>query len=534
MRRRRCRPATDEARSTSLTLRQPETVKLASMPSLATPSFRFDNSYARDLQGFYVPWKPAQVPAPRLLYLNTDLATELGLDPATLESDAGAAVLAGNTQPEGAEPLAQAYAGHQFGGFSPQLGDGRALLLGEVVDRQGHRRDIAFKGSGRTPFSRGGDGKAAVGPMLREVLIGEAMHALGIPTTRALAVTATGEPVVRETMLPGAVLTRVAASHLRVGTFQFYAAREEDDKLRQLADYAIARHDPDLAGAPDRFLRLLERVAQRQAGLLAQWMNVGFIHGVMNTDNMTISGETIDYGPCAFMEAYDPAAVFSSIDRSGRYAYGNQPRIAQWNLARLAEALLPLMAPRDSREDAEQAVAEASALIEAFPALYQTALLHGQREKLGLAGPDNANEAADRALADDWLGLLQAQKVDFTLAWRRLADTAAGDDSQLRALFQEQQPLHDWLARWRARCETEASSADARAARMRCVNPWIIPRNHRVEEALAAASQGADMAPFERLLSALRHPFQEAAENASFAEPAAAAVTACYQTYCGT
>jgi len=304
--------------------------------------FGFDNTYVRDLPGSYVPWQPVAVPAPRLLFLNDALAGELGLDAAALRSGDAAALFAGNVLPDGAEPIAQAYAGHQFGGFSPQLGDGRALLLGEVVDRTGRRRDIAFKGSGRTPFSRGGDGKAAVGPMLREVLIGEAMHALGIPTTRALAVAATGEPVQRETVLPGAVLTRVAASHLRVGTFQFFAARGQVDALRQLAEYTIARHDPELAGTSDRFLALLRAVAQRQAALIASWMNVGFIHGVMNTDNMALSGETIDYGPCAFMDAYDPATVFSSIDEGGRYAYGNQPAIGQWNLARLAEAMLPL------------------------------------------------------------------------------------------------------------------------------------------------------------------------------------------------
>ncbi|MDB5897394.1 MAG: hypothetical protein JWP41_996, partial [Ramlibacter sp.] len=317
------------------------------MQTSGAPLFRFDNTFARELPGFYREWKPAEPRSPELLFLNRPLAEELGLDPDLLGQQA-AAIVAGRVLPEGAEPLAQAYAGHQFGGFSPQLGDGRALLLGEVVDRNGQRRDIALKGSGRTPFSRGGDGKAAVGPMLREVLIGEAMHALGIPTTRALAVASTGDEVVRETILPGAVLARVAASHLRVGTFQFYSARQEIDKLRQLAEYTIARHDPDLTGQPERYLDLLRRVAQRQATLLAQWMNVGFIHGVMNTDNMTISGETIDYGPCAFMEAYDPQAVFSSIDRNGRYAYRNQPLIAQWNLARLAEALLPLMVATDS------------------------------------------------------------------------------------------------------------------------------------------------------------------------------------------
>jgi len=497
--------------------------------------FRFDNSYARDLPGLYVPWKPAEVPLPRLLFLNQPLADELGLDPAALLSDTGAAIFAGNMVPEGAAPLAQAYAGHQFGGFAPQLGDGRAVLLGEIIDRQGRRRDIAFKGSGRTPFSRGGDGKAAVGPMLREVLIGEAMHALGISTTRALAVAGTGEPVYREKVLPGAVLARVAASHLRVGTFQFFAARGEVDKLRQLADYAIARHDSDLVGAPGRYLALLGRVTQRQAALIAQWMNVGFIHGVMNTDNMAISGETIDYGPCAFMEAYDPQAVFSSIDHHGRYAYANQPFIAQWNLARLAEALLPLVVDDDGEKAAERAVAEATAVIESFAGLYQGFLLHGQRAKLGLGDAAEGQAAADAALANDWLGLLHAHGVDFTLGWRRLADAAAGDDAALQALFADAQPLQEWLARWRTRCASEGMAApEARAERMRRTNPWIIPRNHRVEEALAAASEQGDLAPFERLLSALREPYEEKPEHALYAEPAPAAVTACYQTFCGT
>jgi uncharacterized protein YdiU (UPF0061 family) len=362
-------------------------------------SFAFDNTYARDLPGASVPWKPAPVPAAKLLFLNHALADELGLDAAALAPDDAAALFAGNRLPAGAEPVAQAYAGHQFGGFSPQLGDGRALLVGEVIDRGGRRRDIAFKGSGRTPFSRGGDGRAAVGPMLREVLIGEAMHALGIPTTRALAVVATGENVVRERVLPGAVLTRVAASHLRVGSFQYLAARGELDALARIVDYAIARHDPALAGTPERVFAFLAAVARRQATLVAQWMNVGFIHGVMNTDNMTISGETIDYGPCAFLEAYDPQTVFSSIDTGGRYAFGNQPPIARWNLARLAEALLPL-AVRDPENEAEvrAAVAQASAVIDAFPAWHADAVLAGQRGKLGVdAAP--ADDGADRRLA---------------------------------------------------------------------------------------------------------------------------------------
>jgi uncharacterized protein YdiU (UPF0061 family) len=490
----------------------------------------FDNTYARELPGTYVAWKPAVAPAPELLYLNRALADELGLDAAALAGADGAALFAGNALPEGAEPVAQAYAGHQFGGFSPQLGDGRALLLGEVIDRHGQRRDIALKGSGRTPFSRGGDGKAAVGPMLREVLIGEAMHALGIPSTRALAVVATGEPVMREGALPGAVLTRVAASHLRVGTFQYFAARGEVDKLRQLADYAIVRHDPELAGRPDGPLALLRAVAERQARLIAQWMNVGFIHGVMNTDNMTISGETIDYGPCAFMEAYDPATVFSSIDHGGRYAYGNQPLIARWNLARLAEALLPLMASADDEAAVQQAVAQVTTVIDDFPALYAQALLHGQRAKLGL------QQAADgdAALADDWLALLQQHGVDFTLAWRRLADAAAGDANPLRALFAEASAVNPWLQRWQARCAIEGGDAAQRAARMRQVSPWIIPRNHRVEEALAAASGQGDLQPFKALLAALQRPYDEDSALARYAQPAPAEVTAGYRTFCGT
>jgi len=491
-----------------------------------TAAFAFDNSYARELEGFYVPWKPAAVASPRLLFLNRALAEELGLDPDSLAGARGADLFAGNALPEGAQPIAQAYAGHQFGGFSPQLGDGRALLLGEVVDRRGRRRDIAFKGSGRTPFARNGDGKAAVGPMLREVLVGEAMHALGIPTTRALAVAATGEPVHRERPLPGAVLTRVAASHLRVGTFEYFAARGEHERVRKLAGYAIARHDPDLAGDPVPALALLRAVAARQAALVARWMNAGFIHGVMNTDNMAISGETIDYGPCAFMEAFDPAAVFSSIDHHGRYAWANQPPIAQWNLARLAEALLPAIDP-----DPDRAAALAMEVLDDFPARYHRHLLAGRREKLGIGAGD---DAADEALAADWLDLLHRHRVDFTLGWRRLADAAAGDEAPLRALFAGREAPSAWLARWRERCAEDGRGGPARAQAMRGANPFVIPRNHRVEEALAAASDSGDLAPFERLLDALRRPFDEAPELAPYGEPAPPAVTACYQTFCGT
>ena len=347
---------------------------MTSTPSPIGTSFaaRFEHSFADALPDLHVAWQPATVPQPRLLYLNRALAAELGLDPLALDGEQGAAIFSGNALPEGARPIAQAYAGHQFGGYSPRLGDGRALLLGELIDRHGHRRDLALKGSGRTPFSRGGDGKAAVGPMLREVLFGEALHALGIPTTRALAVTATGEAVIRDNVLPGAVLARVAASHLRVGTFQFAAARRDMNGLRALADHAIARHDPQLAQQDEPYLALLRAVAIRQARLIAQWMNVGFIHGVMNTDNMTVSGETIDYGPCAFMEAFDPAQVFSSIDRDGRYAFGNQPAIAQWNLARLAEAMLALI---DARS--EQAIAKATGVLDTFAEEYTRALRAG-------------------------------------------------------------------------------------------------------------------------------------------------------------
>ena len=502
----------------------------------------FDNTYARQLPGFHVPWQPAAVSGPSLLFLNEALAEELGLRLVGHGEHGLARLFAGNVLPAGAEPIAQAYAGHQFGGFSPQLGDGRALLLGEVLDRHGARRDIAFKGSGRTPFSRGGDGKAAVGPMLREVLIGEAMHALGIPTTRALAVAATGEPVVRETRLPGAVLTRVAASHLRVGTFQYFAARGEHDRVRQLADYAIARHDPELAGDPGRFLAFFEAVARRQASLVAKWMNVGFIHGVMNTDNMTISGETIDYGPCAFMEACDPGAVFSSIDYHGRYAFGNQPPIAQWNLARLAETLLPLLAPDEA--DRQQAVEQATAVLQAFNGWFAQALLAGQRAKLGLrqpARPDAALDEVDAALADDWLALLQAQRVDFTLGWRRLADVARGDEAPLLALFSDTAAASGWLARWRSRLAQEDGASSGvpevtvtRGEAMRRASPRIIPRNHRVEEALQAASEEDNLEPFERLLGALRRPFDEDPALDAYAQPAPSHVTACYRTFCGT
>jgi uncharacterized protein YdiU (UPF0061 family) len=492
--------------------------------SPAAGKFAFDNTYARELEGFYVPWQAAQVARPALVKLNRDLAEELGLDAEALDSEQGARIFAGNETPEGAVPLAQAYAGHQFGGFSPQLGDGRALLLGEVIDRNGHRRDIQLKGSGPTPFSRNGDGRAALGPVLREYLIGEAMHALAIPTTRALAAVVTGEPVYRETALPGAVLTRVAASHIRVGTFQLFAARGEQDKVQRLADYVIERHYRELQDHANAYLGFLERVCDRQAALIASWMHVGFIHGVMNTDNMAISGETIDYGPCAFMDHYDPATVFSSIDTRGRYAFGNQPSIAQWNLARLAETLLPLI-----DADRNRAIAQATEVVNGFPGLYERYWLQGMRAKLGLASEDEA----DLNLVNSFLAALESNTVDYTLAFRYLADAALGEEERIRALFADASAYDLWSGHWRSRLARESVTPAERAQAMRRVNPAFIARNHRVEEALSAAVERADYAPLETLLNILSRPFDEQSEFAAFAEPAPEG-RGCYRTFCGT
>jgi len=490
----------------------------------AAAGFVFDNTYARELEGSYVTWKAAPVARPRLVKLNRELAEEVGLDAGALDSEEGARIFAGNEIPEGAAPLAQAYAGHQFGGFVPQLGDGRALLLGEVIDRNGRRRDIQLKGSGPTPFSRAGDGRAALGPVLREYLIGEAMHALGIPTTRALAAVLTGEPVFRETALPGAVLTRVAASHIRVGTFQFFAARGEQAKVHRLADYAIDRHYPELKGDANPYLGLLERVRDKQAALIASWMHVGFIHGVMNTDNMAISGETIDYGPCAFMDHYDPATVFSSIDTHGRYAYANQPRIAQWNLARFAETLLPLI-----DADRNRAIARATEVVNAFPEQYERHWLKGMRAKLGLV----SEEEADLNLATRFLTAMVAKKVDYTLAFRYLADGALGQEEPIRALFGDPSAYDIWSGHWRARLARETVVPSVRAQAMRRATSAFIPRNHRVEEALSAAVERGDYAPFETLLNILSRPFDDQPEFAAFAEPAPEG-RGCYRTFCGT
>jgi len=481
--------------------------------------FRFDEAtFVRDLAGLYEPWAPAQVAQPELVVLNEELASELGLDAAALRSPGGVAALAGNVVPEGATPVAQAYSGHQFGGWSPRLGDGRALLLGELVDVRGRRRDLHLKGSGRTPFARGGDGKAALGPMLREHVMGEAMHALGIPTTRALSVVATGELIVREQMLPGAVLARVAASHLRVGTFQYAAASGDPDLLRRLADHAIERHHPQAARADNRYLALFEAVLDAQAALVARWMLVGFVHGVMNTDNVTISGETIDYGPCAFMDSYDPATVFSSIDHGGRYAYGNQPVIAQWDLARLAEALLALIS-----DDQEISVAQATDLLRSFPDRYGANLLTGMRAKLGLEGEDET----DGQLVEDLLELMKASGADWTSTFRALASHLRGDEQPLGALMVQDEALRGWLARWSGR--TAGGAADA----MDQVNPVYIPRNHLVEEALDDATAG-DLSTYERLISAVTAPFDVRPGFEDHAKPAPASFGSGYQTFCGT
>ena len=484
-----------------------------------TAHIAFDNTFAREMDGFHVPWKGDQVPAATVVAYNDTLAHELGL-----EERPAAEVLAGSMSVAGSEPVAMAYAGHQFGGFSPQLGDGRALLIGEVIDRSGARRDIHLKGSGKTPFSRGGDGKAVLGPVLREFLMGEAMHALGIPTTRALAAVTTGETVLRhDGPMPGAVLTRVAASHLRVGTFQFFAARRDVDRLRQLADYAILRHDPKLSEEDDKYLKFFVKIRDRQADLLAQWMLVGFVHGVMNTDNMTISGETIDYGPCAFLDIYDPRAVFSSIDHQGRYAFGNQPPIAQWNLARLAEAMLPLI-----DDDSDRAVARVTAVLNGFPARYEATWLAKMRAKLGLSG-DNP---ADLGLANELFEAMEGQAVDFTNLFRHLAQAAEGDWGPARDLFLEPESFDRWAGRWTERFAADERPAESRIADMRGVNPIYIPRNHKVEDALNAAIAG-DFAPFETLLDLVKSPFTLRQDYDAFARPAPDAFGA-YTTYCGT
>jgi uncharacterized protein YdiU (UPF0061 family) len=487
--------------------------------------FPFDNSYARLPEAFFARQTPSLAVEPWLIKLNEPLAAELGLDVEALKRD-GAAIFSGNLVPEGADPLAMAYAGHQFGNFVPKLGDGRAILLGEVIDRDGKRRDIQLKGAGATPYSRRGDGRAALGPVLREYIVSEAMYALGVPATRALAAVSTGQPVYREQVLPGAVFTRVAASHIRVGTFQFFAARGDTDGIRALADYVIERHYPALRDAANPYLGLLEAVCERQAALIARWLHVGFIHGVMNTDNMTVSGETIDFGPCAFMDTYDPATVFSSIDQNGRYAYASQPGIGQWNLARLGETLLPLI-----DDDQEKAVEAANVVITDYGARFQIHWLRGMRAKIGLS----TVEDDDLDLIQSLLSIMQAGQADFTLTFRRLAHLA--DDGSVEAAFlatfRETASAKEWLSRWRQRLWRETTSDAERSAAMLGVNPAFIPRNHRIEQAIVAAVEDADFSLFEALLAVLAKPFEDHAEFTAYMQPATADERV-LQTFCGT
>lgn len=476
---------------------------------------RFDNTYARLPDAFHARQAPTSVHAPTLAAFNVVLAEELGIDLSGEDEAQLAAFCVGNRIPEGAQPIALAYAGHQFGNFVPTLGDGRALLMGEVVDLHGRRRDLQWKGSGRTPFSRGGDGRSALGPVLREYLVSEAMHALGIPTTRALSATLTGERVLREEALPGGVLIRVAASHVRIGTFEYFAARGDLESLHRLTGYVIERHDPDLAVGQSVALDLLAAVARRQAALVAGWMSIGFIHGVMNTDNMSISGETLDFGPCAFMDEYDPATVYSYIDRRGRYAYGNQPAVLQWNLARLAEALLPLI-----HDVSEEAVAMASEVLGQVPGWYREAWLGRLRGKLGLV---NA-EPADPELAEALLGLMHAEQADFTNTFRALGTVAEGR-STLPAAF------GPWLRDWQARLDRDPR--EGLPERLRAANPAFIPRNHQVERVLEAAVREGDLAPFRRLHEVLQRPFEDQPAAAAFADPPRVEERIGH-TFCGT
>ncbi len=490
------------------------------MPSaIDAAGWRFDNSYARLPPGLFTRSTPVPVRRPGIVFLNEPFATRLGLDAAALAGPDGAAIFAGNAIPPGADPIAQAYAGHQFGHFT-NLGDGRAILLGEQIAPDGSRHDIQLKGAGRTRYSRGGDGRAALGPMLREVLISEALHALGIPTTRSLAVASTGEAVLREEALPGAILVRVAASHIRVGTFQYAAAVGDPTLLPALLAHAISRHDPGLAEADEPALAFLEAVIDRQAALIARWMQVGFIHGVMNTDNMAVSGETIDYGPCAFLDAYDPTTVFSSIDRQGRYAWANQPGIAHWNLARLAESLLSTL-PGDE----EAALDRISTVLATFPARFAEHALAGWRAKLGML----TEEEGDQALVTSLLAAMEGIGADFTATFSGLA--AAAEAPAAFPPF-DAGPLADWRAAWRARLGRQSQPlADARAL-MRRTNPLVIPRNHRVEEALAAAATG-EMAPFEKLLDAIAHPFDDTPASFPYRDGPPPGCGP-YKTFCGT
>ncbi len=485
--------------------------------------FSFDNSYARLPDAFFKRVAPTPVANPRMIQVNHNLAAELGFDAAKLDSLEGLAILAGNQQADGSDPLAMAYSGHQFGGFSPQLGDGRAILLGEVVGKDGVRRDIQLKGSGPTPFSRRGDGRSALGPVLREYIVSEAMAALGVPTTRALAAVASGDPVAREGLTPGGIFTRVAQSHIRIGTFQWFAARQDDDNLKILADYVIERHYPDVKKADNPYLGLLNSVIQRQAELIAHWMQLGFIHGVMNTDNMTVSGETIDYGPCAFMDVYHPEKKFSSIDHQGRYSYGNQAPIGLWNLSRFAETLLPLI-----DDDQDKAIAAAQTALEAFPELHGQALQARFTAKIGLEFRDSDD---DWILVQRLLTAMAEGEVDFTLVFRHLSNALESDnDETITSQFRKPSAITLWLRDWRTRLE-DVDHTEA-IATMRRANPIFIPRNHRIEQVIQAGNQG-DYEPFHRLNKVLQHPFDEQPDFAEYESAPAPEEVVC-ATFCGT
>ncbi|OEE72587.1 protein adenylyltransferase SelO [Vibrio genomosp. F6] len=484
----------------------------------------FDNSYFKELVGFYQSQDAELAPSPSLIKFNYALARSLNIDAQSANDEQLANIFSGNQKLEGSKPLAQAYAGHQFGHYNPQLGDGRALLLGEVIDREGKRRDIQLKGSGRTPFSRSGDGKAALGPVLREYLVSEAMHALNIPTTRALAAVITGEQIWRNQAAIGAIVTRTASSHIRVGTFQYFAANGEQDKVKQLADYVIERHYPQAKQTDSPYLTLLTLICEQQAKLVSKWQLVGFIHGVMNTDNTTISGETIDYGPCAFMDSYDPNTVFSSIDSQGRYAYANQPHIAQWNLARLAETLLPLIS-----DDEEESVELATNALNEYMACYQMLWLTGMRTKLGITN----QEDSDLELIQELLALLDEQDVDFTQFFRSLSFAVVGDQSETEALFNRVEAWVAWHQKWRIRLDGNLIPEGERIELMNRHNPIYIPRNHKIEEVILAAEQHNDFQPFERLLKVLENPFTTQPHCEEYAQPAPSDFGP-YRTFCGT
>jgi uncharacterized protein YdiU (UPF0061 family) len=501
-----------------------------SAPSLV-PIPPFEHSYGALPERFFARIDPTPVAEPLLLRLNHALAEQLGLDADWLAGPDGVAMLAGNRMPATARPIAMAYAGHQFGQFVPSLGDGRAILLGEVIDRDGNRRDVQLKGAGRTPFSRSGDGRAVLGPVLREYILGEAMHGLGIPTTRALAMVATGEPVFRERPEPGAILTRIAASHVRVGTFECFARRGDLDAVRTLADYLIGRHYPDLADSEQPYAELLAAIAARQGELIARWLLVGFVHGVMNTDNMALSGETIDYGPCAFMDAYDPGQVYSSIDRYGRYAYGQQPSIGLWNLTQLANCLLPLL-----DEDIEAAKQQARAALDAYGKAFEPTYYGGLRAKIGLIDQPGADTQADDELVQDLLGRMTAHRADFTNTFRHLSDVAIDEPAShepLRALFAEPDAFDEWAAQWHARLARQQEPDAERQTRMRALNPAYIPRNHRVQQVIDAATEQGDLGPLERLLAVVSAPYADQPALADYRRPPQRHEVV-HQTFCGT